>query len=353
MTATSANGSFSVCPVPIHPTEYVAIGHGSGGRLSHELLEQVFVPALADVGLCAEEDQALVACAAPRLAFTTDTFVVQPLFFPGGDIGSLAVHGTVNDLAMGGAIPRCLSAGFVLEAGFPMAELRRIVASMAAACRAANVSLVTGDTKVVEHGKADGVFINTSGIGWVHHTRALSVANAQVGDVILVSGTLGDHGMAVMCVREDLAFQAPIESDSAPLADLVRVLMQAAPNLRCMRDPTRGGAASTLNEIARASRVGIRLQEKGVPVRGAVRAAAELLGFDPLYIANEGKLIAVVPGDEADAALSAMRAHPLGTDATVMGHVVDAHPGVVTLRSEIGGERMVVMLAGEQLPRIC
>lgn len=351
--AASAESAFPVCPVPVHPTQHVVIGHGSGGRLTHELLDAVFAPAFADLGLCHEEDQALIHCTAKRLAFTTDTYVVQPLFFPGGDIGSLAVHGTVNDLAMGGAVPRCLSAGFVLEAGFPMDDLRRIVHSMARACRAANVALVTGDTKVVEHGKADGVFINTSGIGWVHHDRMLSVSNARAGDVVLVSGTLGDHGMAIMSVREGIAFDTTLKSDSAPLTDLVRVLMQAAPNLRCMRDPTRGGAASTLNEIAQASSVGIRLQERALPVRDDVRCAAELFGFDPLYVANEGKLIAVVPANEADAALEALQGHSLGETAAIIGEVTAAHPGVVTLKSLMGGERMVVMLAGEQLPRIC
>jgi hydrogenase expression/formation protein HypE len=354
MAASSANvPPFAVCPVPLRHTERVVMGHGSGGRLSHELLESVFVPAFAPVGLSTREDQATIRCAASHLAFTTDTFVVQPLFFPGGDIGSLAVHGTVNDLAVGGAVPHAIAGAFVLEEGFALSDLRRIAKSMADACRAAGVSLVTGDTKVVEHGKADGVFITTTGIGWLHHPEPLSVSRATPGDVVIVSGTLGDHGMAIMSVRENLAFESDLQSDSAPLADLAQQLLDAAPHTRCMRDPTRGGLASTLNEIAQASQVGIKLQESALPIRDDVRSACELLGFDPLYVANEGKLAAIVPPAQADAALQALRAHPLGANAAVIGSVVQAHPGFVTLRSLIGGERMVVMLAGEQLPRIC
>jgi hydrogenase expression/formation protein HypE len=309
--------------------------------------------------LAALEDQATLSLdsgsgvAGPRLAFTTDAFVVRPLFFPGGDIGRLAVHGTVNDLAVGGARPLFLSAAFILEEGLPLADLQRIVASMRAACTEAGVALVNGDTKVVDRGKGDGVYIATSGIGLVPEGRSLSIHHARPGDRVLVSGTLGDHGIAIMSVREGLEFETVLESDTAPLTGLVEALLKACPRTRCMRDPTRGGLSSVLNELALASRVGVELEEAAIPLRPEVRGACEMLGLDPLYVANEGKLVAVVPPEDADRALEALRNHPLGRAAALVGTVSAEHPGMVTMCSLVGGERVVSMLAGEQLPRIC
>jgi hydrogenase expression/formation protein HypE len=348
-----------ICPVPMTQYEHVLLGHGSGGRLTADLIEKLFVPAFGNDILTALEDQATLSLAdqleakGPRIAFTTDSFVVRPIFFPGGDIGRLAVNGTVNDLAVGGAEPLVLSAAFILEEGLPMADLRRIVASMREACREAGVTLVTGDTKVVDRGKGDQVFITTSGIGLVPDGRSLSISNARPGDRIILSGTLGDHGMAIMSVREGLEFETVLESDTAPLTDLTRVMLKACPRIRCMRDPTRGGLASTLNELAAASRIGVKIMESAIPYRPEVRAACEMLGLDPLYVANEGKLMAVVPADDADKLLAAVRGHPLGRDATIIGTVVADHVGMVVMKSLIGGERVVSMLAGEQLPRIC
>jgi hydrogenase expression/formation protein HypE len=345
------------------PSGQVLLGHGSGGRLTADLIRQLFVPAFANDVLSALEDQATLpfaafaadpgSQAAARLAFTTDSFVVRPLFFPGGDIGRLAVNGTVNDLAVGGAQPLFLAAAFILEEGLALADLHRVVASMSEACRATGVSLVTGDTKVVDRGKGDQLFITTSGIGVVPPGRALSIRAARPGDRVLVSGTIGDHGIAIMSVREGLEFETVLESDTAPLYDLVRVMLEACPALRCMRDPTRGGLASALNELAAASGVGVKLSEASLPIRREVRAACEMLGLDPLYVANEGKLLAVVPPADAPAVLAVMRGHPLGRNAALIGEVVDEHPGMVTLKSLIGGERVVSMLAGDQLPRIC
>lgn len=299
------------------------------------------------------EDQATLPPIDGRIALTTDAFVIQPLFFPGGDIGSLAVHGTVNDLAVGGAQPLHLTASLILEEGLPLSVLSRVVGSMRRACEAAGVSLVAGDTKVVERNKADGLYITTTGVGRVPGGLRLSVCNARPGDRVIVSGTLGDHGIAVLAQREGIELQTELVSDSAPLAELVGAILEAAPELRCMRDPTRGGASSALNEIAAASRVGVVLEEARIPVREAVAGACELLGFDPLYVANEGKLIAIVPADQAERALDAMRAHPLGRDAALLGEVVADHPGTVILRSRLGGKRIVAMLSGDQLPRIC
>ena len=275
------------------------------------------------------------------------------LFFPGGDIGKLSIHGTVNDLAVGGAIPRFLAAAFILEEGLPLPDLKRIVASMREACDAAGVALVTGDTKVVDRGKGDQVFITTSGIGLVPEDCFLSIRNARPGDRILVSGTVGDHGIAIMSVREGIEFETVLESDTAPLAGLTEAMLEACPAIRCMRDPTRGGLSSALNELAAASGVGVRLVEAAIPIRPEVHAACEMLGLDPLYVANEGKLIAVVPAEDADRLLEVMRGHPLGQNAAVIGEVVAEHPGLVLLRSLVGGERIVPLLAGEQLPRIC
>jgi hydrogenase expression/formation protein HypE len=348
------------CPAPQSRYDTILLGHGSGGMLSAELLKNVFLPSFDNDVLSGLEDQATVRLSAkpngqkaPRIAFTTDSFVVRPLFFPGGDIGKLAVHGTVNDLAVGGATPLFLSAAFILEEGLPIADLKRIVESMRSACAQANVTLVTGDTKVVDRGKGDQVFITTAGIGTVPENYNLSIRNARPGDVVIVSGTLGDHGIAIMSVREGIEFETVLESDSAPLNDLTRVMLETCPSIRCMRDPTRGGASSTLNELADASRVGVRLSEANLPLRPEVKAACEMLGLDPLYVANEGKLIAVVSGDDAERLLTVMRGHPLGRNAAVIGKIVEDHPGMVVMKSLVGGERVVTLLAGEQLPRIC
>jgi hydrogenase expression/formation protein HypE len=278
---------------------------------------------------------------------------VRPLFFPGGDIGKLAVYGTVNDLAVGGARPLWLSAAFILEEGLPLAELSRVVDSMQAACRDAGVTLVTGDTKVVDRGACDKLFITTAGIGFVPDGIALSIHNAIPGDRLLVSGTVGDHGIAVMSVREGLDFETVLESDTAPLSHLTRAMLAACPSIRCMRDPTRGGLASAVNELAGASKVGVKLSERAIPLRPEVRTACELLGLDPLYVACEGRLIAVVPARDADRLLDTMLDHPFGHDAAVIGEVVADHPGTVTIRTLIGGVRVVPLLAGDQLPRIC
>jgi len=351
--------SFGSCPLPKSRYDHILLGHGSGGLLTADLIQRLFVPGFGNDILGALEDQATVALDSgngvkmPRIAFTTDSFVVRPLFFPGGDIGKLAVHGTVNDLAVGGARPLFLSAAFILEEGLPLADLERIVASMRSACREANVQLVTGDTKVVDKGKGDGVFITTAGIGLVPDGCTLSIHAARPGDCILVSGTLGDHGIAIMSVREGLEFETVLESDTAPLTVLAQAVLQACPATRCMRDPTRGGLSSALNELAAASRVGVELDEAAIPLRPEVRGACEMLGLDPLYVANEGKLIAVVPPDDADRVLAALRTQPLGRDAAIVGTVVSEHAGMVVLRSRVGGQRVVTLLAGEQLPRIC
>lgn len=332
---------------------HIDMTHGSGGRAMAQLVDELFAPAFRNDYLAQGNDQAILPPPGGRLAIATDSHVISPLFFPGGDIGSLAVHGTVNDLAMGGATPLYLSAGFILEEGLPLADLKRIVDSMAAAARDAGVRIVTGDTKVVERGHGDGVYISTTGIGVVADGVQLCGSQARPGDAILVSGTLGEHGMAVMSQRENLGFASPIVSDSAALHTLAAALMAASPGLRLMRDPTRGGLATTLNEITRQSGVGMQLQEDAIPLQPAVRAACEFLGLDPLYVANEGKLIAVCPAAEADAALAALRAHPLGRHAANIGQVVADPHHFVRVRTPFGGERLLDWLAGEMLPRIC
>jgi hydrogenase expression/formation protein HypE len=347
---------FGACPLPRSRYEHILLGHGSGGQLTADLIQRLFVPGFGNDVLGALEDQATLSLdlsRAPRLAFTTDSFVVQPLFFPGGDIGRLAVHGTVNDLAVGGARPLFLSAAFILEEGLPLTDLQRIVASMRQACAEAGVALVTGDTKVVDRGKGDGAYVTTSGIGVVPEGLSLSIHNARPGDCILLSGTIGDHGIAIMSVREGLEFETVLESDTAPLTKLTQAILEACPRTRCMRDPTRGGLSSVLNELAAASGVGVRLDEASIPIRPEVRGACEMLGLDPLYVANEGKLIAVVPAEDGERVLAAMRARPLGQNAAIIGEVVDDKHGMVIMRSLVGGERVVTMLAGEQLPRIC
>lgn len=334
---------------------HVTLSHGAGGKATHDLIDGLFAPAFHVSGgdLAPQDDAAVFAVAAGRLAFTTDSYVVNPLFFPGGDIGKLAVHGTVNDLAMMGAAPRYLSVGFIIEEGLEMSVLRQVVASMAAAAAEAGVRVVTGDTKVVPRGNADRLFINTSGVGELRAGISLSGAAARAGDRILLSGSIGDHGMAVMLAREAFEFDAEIESDTAPLADLVGMLLDAAPNTRVLRDPTRGGVATSLNEIALQSGVGIEVDEEAVPVRAAVRGACEILGIDPLHIANEGKLLAVVPEEESAAALAAMRRHRLGAAASQIGTVLHEPEGMVILRTGIGGSRVLDMLVGDPLPRIC
>ena len=341
------------CPAPLPAKDTVLLGHGSGGKLSAALVRDVFLPSLNNPVLARLDDQAIINIQGQRLAFTTDSFVVKPLFFPGGDIGSLAVHGTVNDLAMGGATPLYLSAAFIIEEGFSIEQLRRVAESMRRAAAAAGVEVVTGDTKVVEKGKGDGLFITTTGIGTVPEGVDLSADRARPGDKVLLSGFIGDHGIAILAQREGLEFETRIESDSAPLHSLVAQMLQASREIRCMRDPTRGGVSSTLNEIAQQSRVGIELEERSIPVREEVRGACELLGLDPLYVANEGKLIAIVAPEAAERVLQAMQRHPLGADAQIIGTVKDSNPRMVTMRTPLGTTRVVDMLAGDQLPRIC
>lgn len=331
----------------------IQLGHGSGGRLTAELLEGIFLPAFANPLLQQENDQAMFTIDGVRLAFTSDTFVVKPLFFRGGSIGDLAVNGTVNDLAMGGAEPLYLSASFVLEEGFSVEDLRRIVAALAAAAERAQVQVVTGDTKVVERGHGDGVYINTAGIGVLRHSLSLDSSHARPGDKVIVSGPIGDHGMAVMTERHGLEFETPIESDTAPLHGLVSDMLASSQQIRCLRDPTRGGVATTLNELARSSSVGMVLHESAIPMRPAVAGLGELLGIDPLYVACEGRLVAIVGPEEVDQVLRAMHAHRLGEQAVVIGDVVAQHPGIVSMNTCVGGTRIVDVLSGDQLPRIC
>jgi hydrogenase expression/formation protein HypE len=344
------------CPVPNTELEHIVLGHGSGGRLSGELLARVFLPRFRSRVLHALEDQArLCLPGAPDtcLALTTDSFVVRPCFFPGGDIGKLAVCGTLNDLAVGGAVPRALTAAFVLEEGLAIADLERVVASMAGVCAEVGVDIVAGDTKVVERGKGDGIFITTTGLGILSSQRRLSIAGARPGDQVLVSGPIGDHGIAILSVREGIAFETALVSDCASLVGLSQVMLEVAPGLRCMRDPTRGGLSGALADLAERSNVGVRIDEAALPVRPEVRAACELLGLDPLYVACEGRLMAVAPAADSARLLAAMREHPLARDAAVIGEVVAEHPKLVTLRSRFGSERIVPQLLGEQLPRIC
>ncbi len=344
-------GAFA-CPAPVTSDDTIVMGHGGGGRMTADLLASVFLPAFANEILLDLEDQAKVPISSGTLAMTTDAFVVRPLFFPGGDIGRLAVCGTVNDLVVGGARPLYLTAAFVIEEGLSIAELRRVAASMSAACAEAGIMLVAGDTKVVDRGKGDKLFVTTTGVGVVPAGRALSVAMAKPGDAVLVSGTLGDHGMAVLSLREGLELETTLASDVAPLGGLVEALLATGVKVRAMRDPTRGGLSSTLHEIAERSGVGMRLDEAKIPVKREVQAACDLLGLDPIHVANEGKLVAIVAEPDADRALAAMRAHPLGRDAAIVGRVTSDVRRVV-MRTAIGGERVVTMLAGEQLPRIC
>ena len=331
----------------------ILLAHGSGGKLSHDLVRDVFLPSFANPVLEQLDDRAELNIEGRVLAFTTDSFVVNPVFFPGGDIGKLAICGTVNDLAMGGAKPLFLSATFIIEEGLLTEELNSIVQSMKKTAEEAGVQIVTGDTKVVERGAADRIFINTSGIGLVPEGIAISGHNARPGDKVIINGYVGDHGIAVIAERHGLKFKNGIKSDCAPLHGLMEEILKVTQDIRVLRDPTRGGVATTLNEIAGQSGVGILLNEKNIPVRDEVLAACELLGFDPLYVANEGKLLAIVPAEKADAVVGAIRRHRYGTEARVIGEVTADHPGKVVLKTAIGGSRIIDMLVGEQLPRIC
>jgi hydrogenase expression/formation protein HypE len=333
--------------------ERITMAHGSGGKATRTLVQAVFVDAFSNVLLDPLEDAAQLHVNGSRVALTTDSYVVSPLFFPGGDIGDLAVNGTVNDLAVSGATPLYLSAGFILEEGFPVADLTRIVASMKAAAETAGVQVVTGDTKVVQKGKADGCYINTAGVGVIEHDVSLGVANAQPGDVIIVSGPIGEHGVTIMLARGELDIEADLESDTAPLNGLIADLLSAATGVRALRDATRGGVATILNEVATSAGVGVQVNEDAIPVSTVVRGASELLGIDPMYVACEGRLVAVVAPDQAAAALAAMHAHPLGAQAAVIGEVTAEPPGAVLLKTAFGGTRIVDLLVGDPLPRIC
>jgi len=356
-TPQSQNGHVSLlsasCPTPLAEYAEIVLAHGSGGRMSQRLIREAILPGFSNESLAALHDGAIIGCGNGRLAFTTDSYVVSPLFFPGGDIGELAVNGTVNDLAMCGARPLCLSVGFILEEGLPMADFRRVIASMRRAADAVGVSLVTGDTKVVDRGKADRLFVNVSGLGIMPDGVEIDPRRAQPGDAVLLSGAIGAHGIAILSVREGLEFECPIVSDTAPLNGMVAALLASGCHPRILRDPTRGGVASALTEIAESAGVGMLLDETAIPVDEAVRGACEILGLDPLHVANEGKMIAIVPAAEAPRALEALRGHPLGRQAAIIGEVTSGHSGFVMMRTHVGGTRVVDMLSGEQLPRIC
>jgi len=341
------------CPIPITNYSEIVLAHGSGGKLSHQLLEKMVLPQFRNELLEPLHDGAIFSIGDQRLAFSTDSYVVSPIFFPGGDIGKLAVHGTVNDLAMCGARPLYLSVGFILEEGMPMDEFWRVVQSMREAADAAGVKLVTGDTKVVDRGKADKIFINTAGIGVLLDGVNIDPARAEAGDKIIISGSIAVHGIAIMSVREGLEFETEIASDTAPLNGLVEAMCAASRNIHVLRDPTRGGVTSALSEMAQTAKVGMLLDETRIPIDEEVKGACEILGLDPLYVANEGKLLAIVPPEDADKVLAAMRAHPLGKNSAIIGEVRADHPGFVMMNTRVGGTRVVDMLSGEQLPRIC
>jgi hydrogenase expression/formation protein HypE len=341
------------CPISLNDYPQVMLAHGGGGRLMDQLIAKMFAPAFANPCLAQRHDGALLDLDQRRLAFTTDSYVVHPLFFPGGDIGTLAINGTVNDLAMCGARPLYLSAGFIIEEGLSMETLWRVVQSMKRAAADAGIQIVTGDTKVVDKGKGDQLFINTAGIGRIDHKYAISPAGIRRGDAVLLSGDIGRHGMAIMSVREGLQFESSIESDCAPLADLVLSLLDEGIEIHCLRDLTRGGLASALNEIAQSAGAQIDIDQNAVPVQEEVQGACEILGLDPLYVANEGRFVAFVPVSDADRALKTMRAQALGVEAAQIGRVAIGSPGLVTLKSQIGARRILDLLSGEQLPRIC
>jgi hydrogenase expression/formation protein HypE len=341
------------CPLPISDHKEIVLGHGSGGKLSHQLIRNFVLPCFRNELLEPLHDGAIFEIDGVKLAFSTDSFVVAPIFFPGGDIGKLAVCGTVNDLAMCGARPLYLSAGFILEEGLPMDDFRRIVQSMKEAAAEADVLLVTGDTKVVDRGKGDKIFINTSGIGAVEPGARIHPGRARAGDKVIINGPIAIHGIAIISVRENLSFETKMISDCAALNGLVAAMLRAWPDIHVLRDPTRGGVASALAEIAEQAQAGIHLDEASIPINEDVKGACEILGLDPLYVANEGKVLAIVAAEGADAVLRTMRRHPLGQEAAIIGEVVQDHPGFVTMRTRVGGTRVVAMLAGEQLPRIC
>jgi hydrogenase expression/formation protein HypE len=341
------------CPLPLRDYPAIVLGHGGGGKLSSELVEHLFLPAFASATLAGLGDSAIVDVAGTRVAFSTDSFVVRPLFFPGGNIGELAVNGTVNDIAMSGAQPIAMSVGFILEEGLPLAQLGLIAEATGKAARDAGVELVTGDTKVVDQGHGDGVYLNTSGFGIVPEGVTIGPDRARPGDAVIVSGDIGVHGIAIMSVREGIEFGTVVESDTMPLNGLVAAMLEASRDVHALRDPTRGGLAATLNEIARTSKVGVEYEERLVPVPEAVASACNFLGLDPIHVANEGKLVAMVPAAVVDDVLAAMQAHPAGSGAVVIGRVVDDHPGVVVAHTAIGGTRIVDTQVGQQLPRIC
>ena len=341
------------CPLPKMDFNTIQLAHGAGGKLSSDLIEKMFLPRFGNKTLDKLEDQAILENVGKRLAFTTDSFVVDPIFFPGGDIGDLAINGTINDIAMSGAKPLYLSVGFILEEGLSLEILHKIALSMEFAAKQAGVQIVTGDTKVVNKGSCDKLFINTSGIGAVPDGVNISAANIKPGDKIIISGTVADHGMAVMTTREDLSFKSQVKSDTTALNGLVDDMLNVSKDIRAMRDPTRGGVATTLNEFAHKSNVGIQLYTNSVPVKPEVKGACEVLGIDPLYVANEGKLIAVVPNGTADKMLEVMKSHKLGKDSQIIGEVVEKNPGIVVQSTGLGANRIVDMPIGEQLPRIC
>ncbi len=343
----------AVCPVPLTHNEQIVLGHGSGGKLSADLIARTFLPAFDNPALRAGDDGAVVAIPTGRIVVSTDSHVVYPLFFPGGDIGKLAVCGTVNDVAMMGATPLYLTVGFILEEGLPLETLRQVVESMKRAAAEAGVQIIGGDTKVVQRGKADGLYINTTGIGSLPVERKIGGAQAKAGDVVLLSGPMGDHGIAVLGARNELGFETNVQSDCAPLNQLVAAMLAASPNIHVLRDPTRGGVATTLNEIAKQSGTCITLRETALPVRPAVVSVCEMLGFDPLYVANEGKLLALVAQEDAEKVLAAMRATKYGEETVIIGEVLAAPAGRVLMKTAIGATRVVDMLAGELLPRIC
>ena len=350
---TIPSALLGACPLPMSDYPEIVLAHGSGGKLSQQLIQKIVLPQFRNELLEPLHDGAIFSLGGVRLAFSTDSFVVSPIFFPGGDIGRLAVHGTVNDIAMCGARPLYLSAGFILEEGIAMEDFQRVVLSMREAADEAGVVLVTGDTKVVDRGKADKIFVNTSGIGVVPEGVNIHPGRAQIGDRIVVSGQIAVHGMSIMSVREGLEFETQIASDTAPLNNLVETILGTTPDIHVFRDPTRGGITSALTEIAQTARVGILLDEALIPISEEVKGACEILGLDPLYVANEGKLLAFVPPHEADRVLAVVRSHPLGKEAAIIGEVTSDHPGFVLMKTRIGGTRVVDMLSGEQLPRIC
>lgn len=351
---TEIDSPVLTCPLPITGHDTIQLAHGSGGQMSNDLTTKLFVWAFGNDELSKQDDSAIISIKGHKLSFSTDSYVVDPIFFPGGNIGELAVNGTINDVSMSGARPICLSCGFIIEEGFPIADLQRIVLSMKRAAAKASVQVVTGDTKVVNRGKGDKVFINTSGIGVIEHEYDIGAHRLQEDDIVILTGTIADHGIAILSQREGLSFHSPIESDTAALNELVQIALQAGGSaIHAFRDPTRGGVAATLNELATSSKVGIRLKQEFIPVHDPVQGACELLGLDPLYVANEGKMVIVVSPDKAKDVLGAVQSHSLGRNAAIIGDVVSEQPGRVQLLTPLGTWRMVDMPVGEQLPRIC